>query len=242
LNFFTKLSKLKIQDNSSKIAFVIATGPSLNGVDFEKIKGNDIYSVSNAFLNPEVIRLKPLMHFFTPYHKPLILSNYIDWLSESDKILPQETIICLSSKDKYIIEQFQLFKTRKVVYIKFGNPFNFSNIRFPIATPLTSPQMVMPLLIGLKYSNIVLLGCDHNTLKDYGKPRQHFYEAAKDKRINVNDWVGIIHHLISELIMFMYYYRLKVVANKFDVNLLNASRESWLDFFEYTSKYDKVEL
>ena len=76
-----------------KDAYVLATGPSLKGKDLSFLNGEDCFSVSNFFLHEQIDVVSPKFHFFAPYHKPLILEEYIGWLRESDRVLPRETAI-----------------------------------------------------------------------------------------------------------------------------------------------------
>ena len=226
-------NELIIESIITEHAAIIATGPSVNDIDIDNYYGMDIYTVSNAFLIDEIIKLNPRVHFFTPYHPPLILEEYIKWLRSADEKLPKKTNIVLSKKDKGIIEKFKIFQNRNIIYMVFGNPFNFYNPKYAVATPLTSPQMALMFILNKGYKSIYLIGCDHNILRDFRSVRNHFYEEKSDIRSNTDDWVNIIHHLISELIMFTFYRKLQSIALKLKVSIFNTSKSSWLDIFDY---------
>ena len=61
---------------TSETAFLIATGPSLKFENLQLLAGHDCYSVSNFFLHPDLNSVNPKIHFFAPWHPPLIRENY----------------------------------------------------------------------------------------------------------------------------------------------------------------------
>ena len=100
-----------------KRAFILATGPSVNEQDLTKLEGEDCFSVSNFFLHKDINIIRPKLHFFAPYHEPLILENYIQWLNMADEKLPEDTNIVLALSNKYIKEKYNLFPNRKIYYL-----------------------------------------------------------------------------------------------------------------------------
>src|SRR5262245_2341778 len=78
-----------------KRAFLLTTGPSIKIENLKLLEGEDCFSVSNFFLHEDISLIKPKFHFFAPYHPPLVLDNYIEWLQQADKQLPSETGIFL---------------------------------------------------------------------------------------------------------------------------------------------------
>lgn len=80
-----------------KVAFLLATGPSVKNENLKVLAGKDCYSASNFFLHEDIKTINPKFHFFAPYHEPLILENYIEWLRKGDRDLPAETKIFLAT-------------------------------------------------------------------------------------------------------------------------------------------------
>ena len=103
-----------------KRAFLLATGPSINKEDLTLLEGEDCYSVSNFFLHKHINIIRPKIHFFAPYHKPLTLESYIEWMKLAHKQLPKETCIALSQTTKNQVEQYNLFTKRNVFYFYFA--------------------------------------------------------------------------------------------------------------------------
>ena len=220
-----------------KRAFLLATGPSIKLEDLTKLKGEDCYSVSNFFLHPDIKIINPKIHFFTPYHKPLILSNYLEWLKKADRELPRDTTICLGHTMKQLVETNKIFRKRKIYYLILS-PVRQSvqlNIVRPILAPQTVPLMVLPLLIYMEYSKIYLLGCDHNALKDYGNRVTNFYTPSQEIRINAtgeNAWGNIIDVHEANIRLFNQYIKYLNLLDNSHINIINLSNSSWINFIK----------
>ncbi|MCR3757808.1 hypothetical protein KYB31_02205 [Clostridium felsineum] len=234
------LGKNLVYKNSgiNKRAFLLATGPSIKLEDLKKLEGEDCYSVSNFFLHKDLEVISPKIHFFAPYHKPLILENYIEWLEISDSKLPKSTNICLEISNRRFIEDFKIFKDRKVNYVRFtDNPSKKEvDLTLDMLGPQTSPIMVLGMLIYMGYEKIYLLGCDHTVLRDYGKVTKNFYEKNEDMRKNSTDskaWFGIIEYLEATKKMFLQYKFYKEMIENKGISIVNLSRDSWLDLFPF---------
>ena len=220
-----------------KRAFILATWPSINQEDLKNLKNEDCYSISNFFLHNDIDIINPKFHFFAPYHKPLLLEDYIAWLNQADDKLPKDTIIFLWHTTEKYVKKFNLFKNRKIKYL-FLSPFAWRtniNISLPILSPATWPHMILPVLFYMWYSEIYLLGCDCNTLKTYWEDRNDFYERDKDIRRNAADknsrkW-SIINLLEWFVRMFKQYDMYKKIADQRWIKIINLSKDSWLDSF-----------
>lgn len=228
-----------------KRAFLLATWPSIKLEDLSLLTWEDCFSVSNFFLHKDINTIQPKLHFFAPYHEPLVLENYVDWLRTSDSALPESTDIVLWHTTKEIVEKFSLFPKRKVYYLHlnhFPPLFNTINIEYPILAPQTGPIMILPVLLYMGYTEIYLLGCDHTVLRDYKKTVNNFYSKDKDMRVNATDsksWPNIVDELASELNVFRQYEYYKTISVKIGTRVVNLSQDSWLDSFEYQT-LDKV--
>jgi hypothetical protein len=230
-----------------KTAFVLATGPSVRGLDLSRIVGQDCYTVSNFFLHPLIGDLCPRMHFFAPYHEPLVLEEFIAWLDRADQSLPETTEITLGMDTEGTVSQNNLFKDRSVHYLGLEKEAIRTSIdlRYPVMKPQSVPLMVIPVLLFMGYKRIVLVGCDHNILKDYGKTVSNFYENNLDPRSNATsgaNWeAGIVQHLRNALNVFAQYQKYQEYCQKKNVELIHTSPEGWLDFIRYVP-FDEILL
>lgn len=240
-NLIDKKEIRKLKSSASGDAFLLATGPSLRNIDVSFLFGKDCFSVSNFFLHEEIAKIAPKMHFFAPYHEPLILDEFVLWMKNADKALPPSTEIVLGDKTRTLIQKNKLFEGRTVHYLKLrkamggGKP----DLTRPILAPYTSPLMVLPVLYYMGYDRVFLLGCDHNTIKDYRKTIENFYDPAKDVRTNATSgkkWdQGIIYTLEEALRVFQQYRQYADIYAAAGKSLFNMSVSSWLDFIPYCS-------
>jgi len=220
----------------NKTAYVLATGPSLKKENLKLLKNKDCFSVSNFFLHPDVNVVSPIMHFFAPYHKPLVKDEYIEWLKKSDLELPSNCSICLGHETYADVKLHGLFKNRVVYYLGLEKSqiSNDVDLLKTVMKPQTSPLMVIPVLKYMGYKKIVLLGCDHNILKNYGGCVENFYNNDRDVRSNATSgdaWqAGIVKHLQNALNVFNQYTFYVKMFRQYDVEIINTSASSWLDF------------
>jgi hypothetical protein len=222
-------------------AFLLATGPSLKHEDLTRLAGEDCFSVSNFYLHESIDVIRPRIHFFAPYHPPLILENYVDWLREADARLPGETAICLAHPGYNLVLQHRLFPQRTIHYLYFSTNYTPKTIDLgqPILAATTGPLMILPVLIAMGYETIYLLGCDHTVLRDFGRTITHFYDRGKEMRKNASGegvWINIIEsHLRSLMVFQQYGYYRDILAQHYSgrARIVNLSTDSWLDLFPF---------
>lgn len=221
-------------------AYLLATGPSLKEVDLSFLEGRDCFSVSNFILHPQVGLISPKLHFFAPYHEPLIFDEYVSWLRQADDSLPVSTGIVLGLQTKNTVDKYGLFSGRNVYYLCLEKVSLASvpDITQPVVAPQTSPIMVLPVLHYMGYRRVFLLGCDHNILKNYGGVVDNFYSPEMDPRKNAtsgHNWRdGIVKHLENARNVFVQYNYYKCIFSRTGRELRNTSSQGWLDFLEYT--------
>ncbi|MFZ5953314.1 MAG: hypothetical protein ACOYXC_21595 [Candidatus Rifleibacteriota bacterium] len=219
-----------------KSAFLIATGPSLKLENLKLLEGEHCYSISNFYLHADVKTVSPRIHFFAPYHEPMVFENYIDWMKQADACLPSSTEICMGHTTHKMVEDFNLFPNRKIHYVFLDNFASASkDITQPLLAPQTGPIMAIPFLLYMGYSKIYLLGCDQTVLRDYRKNITNFYDPHKDIRkfaTSIDAWPGIIESHICSLNACQQYKMYNDLAKNNGVKIINLSKDSWLDFFE----------
>jgi hypothetical protein len=234
----TRNEELKNIGNGRR-AFLLATGPSIKLENLKLLAGEDCFSLSNFFLHDDLQSVNPLFHFFAPYHPPLILQNYIEWLTLADQRLPRDTRIFLGHTTYALVKQHNLFPNRQVFYLYLSlspNDRKKIDLTRPILAPQTSPLMILPVLIYMGYTRIYLLGCDHTSLRDYKKEITNFYDPKKDVRKNaadVNAWGDIIaDHETSMNVFRQYNFYREMLQKAYHSEIINLSRDTWLYSFE----------
>lgn len=191
--------------------------------------------MSNFFLHPDLNSVNPKIHFFAPWHPPLIRENYAEWLRDADQKLPAATEICLGWSTHQIVDDYGLFKDRNVHYLYLSElkPETITLNR-PILAPQSGPLMILPVLLAMGYRRINLLGCDHTVLRNFGSTISHFYTPEQDIRNNASDknaWTGLRFELESTLRMLDHYEYYSRVASQKGIQIVNLSQDSWLDIF-----------
>ncbi len=238
---------LQLHDlKSSDSAVIFATGPSVRDFDLSSFSGVDCFSVSNFFLHEDLKQLNLKMHFFAPWHPPLIRENYLHWLENAHRVLPPQVSIGLGFSDFQMIEDNDVFGLRQRFYFYLsGRASSRASLTGPIKAPQTGPLFVLPIVMALGYRKIYLVGCDHNTLKDYGENIQHFYDLKKDVRLNASSkeaWQsGILDNLYSTVRTFEEYEGCLRLARQKGIEIYNCSKKSWLDFIPYNDRFESID-
>ena len=219
-------------------AFIIATGPSLNQEDLTLLVGEDCFTLSNFFLHEDLEIVRPKYHFFAPYHQPLILENYIEWLRLADSKLPHSTEIVLGHSVLPLVESYQLFTDRNIHFLYLSENVSMRKVDLlrPVLSPQTGPIMILPFLAYMGYSEVYLLGCDHTVMRDYGKKVQNFYSENLESRENATDeksWRGIIDSHQYSMNVFLQYRAYRGLFDCQQVLVKNLSKDSWIDCFPF---------
>jgi len=223
---------------SSKECFLLATGPSIKDFQVSNLIGKDCFTVSNFYLHEKIIELNPIAHFIAAYHAPISRENFIQWIEQIDRSLPSRTILVTDLRNKILFEESGINSKRLVIYLPTFPKYKVFNIsKFGSQMrPASVPILALPVLMMLGYHEINLLGCDHNTLKNYKDSVENFYDNSRDPRIGATDkssWsnYNIIRALRDNLLLFTQYQELYKYAVRRHIQIRNLSSSSWLDIF-----------
>tara|TARA_B110000027_G_scaffold46766_1_gene51311 strand:+ start:1163 stop:1999 length:837 start_codon:yes stop_codon:yes gene_type:complete len=222
-------------------AFLIATGPSLRKENLKLLNGEDCFTLSNAFLLKEIKLINPILHFFTPYHLPITKRSFYDWLLKSDKELPKKTDIMMNYDDRNFKTK-KLFNSRNVYFLKISGKINkfHSNIQKPVPKFQTGSLMVLNVLLSMGYKKIYILGCDHNQLKNFNSQIDNFYKESRDVRLTKisklnQNWGKLDEELSASLLAYNQYKEINKIAKQKNIEIINLSKESWIDLFKKES-------
>ncbi len=218
-----------------KRAFLLATGPSIKREDLRLLAGEDCFGISNFYLHEHLQIVNPVFHGFAPYHEPMILDNYVEWLRQADQVLPPQTKIVLGHKTYDMVQKFGLFPKRDVCYLYLApSKMCCVDIQRPVLAPMTGPLLMLPLMIYMGYERIYLLGCDNTTLRDYKKTVSNFYNSDQDMRKAATDrncWFDIETEFRANLTCFEQYRYYKNLLLNTSTSITNLSVDSWLEMF-----------
>lgn len=220
--------------------FLLCPGPSLAQEDLLQLCGYDCVTVSNAALHPAVKTLRPLWHFIAPDHPKEVLPEYVKWMRQADSVLPPTTEVFLGHETRSVVKEHKPFSDRRQLrYLFFApteTPYNPVSLSGVMMEPQSVTTMALPVLIGMGYSRIYLLGCDHTVLRDRGKRIKYFNSNAEDIRVTYEkglSWGSTLRDLEAEARLHEQYrsYALLVASMQHGPFIMNLSQDSWLDAF-----------
>jgi hypothetical protein len=229
--------------------FILATGPSIKKQNLEKLRGRNCISVSNFFVHPEFNTIKPIFHCIAPYHLPITEDAWQGWMLDLRNHMSPETAVVFGLSDFKRNEE--CFKNIKHFYLSFSASESYiSKKGIQLEKALLPPQSVsiqaLQLALGLGFSRIFLLGCDHDYFLNYGESA-HFYEEKKDAKVRggYSEWdkslvedIGLLFESMANL--WRQYRLLRDVAHKQSVEILNLTEGGCLDVFQRASFLEYV--
>lgn len=219
-----------------KRAFLLATGPSIKQENLKLLAGEDCFSISNLYLHDDIQIINPIFQGFAPYHEPMILENYAEWLQQGDQVLPPRTKIVLGHTVWDIVQKFGLFSEREVFYLYLEPCASRRQVDLlrPILAPQNSPLLLLPLMIYMGYERIYLLGCDNTMFRDYKKKISNFYSPEQDIRKDaLNIWTKVEIEFWANLMIFDQWKYYQNILQGTPTRIINLSVDSWLEMFPF---------
>ena len=214
--------------------YLIATGPSLLRTHIPFGDTVDHATLSNGFLYAAKLSLSPAYQFFTAWHYPVEKQSYLNWISRADLELPETTIFFFMEESREDVKHLGIEKKRKVIFLA-TDPMPFSyrpRLDRPLLRPQSIPILALHAAMAMKYKRVVLVGCDHNILLNFGDNIRHAYNNDEDMRKGSSDkdaWLGIIeNHWFSLNVFLQYKYLLDECRSS--TMVYRATSEGWLDF------------
>ena len=236
-------------NKKNHVAVIVATGPSANLIDFNKFKDFDLYTVSNGALVKGIDHQSIRAQYFAPYHPPLEINNYLQWIRMIDDYLPAGTAIMTSKKNYKKLQLNNIIPDRKIIQVNIYNKIIYKLLRFnKYAIPHCASGVLQLcyLIIKMRYREIILVGCDQNSLINFNQDIDHCFKCDTiDPRKHASDasvWPSITESLEAELAAFKEFNALADIAKSLNIKIINASCNSWIDSFPKTSEYNKVAI
>lgn len=168
--------------------FVLATGPSIRSQDLTPLKNELCIAVSEFYKHEHYSLIKPAYYAFAPNHPPFTDEDALRELHEMRRYASSETFF-FGIADKAIVERSGLVTdSNRVHYLDFGRESSTKQI--DLTTRLPPPYgagiIATWIAIYLGFSEIYLVGCDHDHLWKWDgitsftreNYYQHFYDGA----------------------------------------------------------------
>lgn len=237
---------LDFKGNNERI-FILATGPSINNVDIKVLRHEDTLAVSSFYKHKDIHYINPKYYFDAPTH----YLNGEDRTDQWEKYFSEIDTVGLKSKyifsitDKHLLESNNLFHDKEVFYYlplpsvsEITGVWNI-NLNNAVESPQTSTVLALTICLYLGYKKIFLLGCDHDDLvKGY---YQRFYGDYVEG--GPEDYMGDREYLLNcYLIVWRQYKKIKKIAQKMGVEIINLNPQSFLDVFPQRKFEDIIKV
>jgi hypothetical protein len=226
-----------------KRCFIIGNGPSIKDQDLTLLKNEITFVANNFYLHKDFNKIAP--KYYTAIDPTFFRENEVNlkWFSNLQEKAKNCTFF-FSWKAHSIFQKYNLFPNHKVYYLFSSGEFK-ENGNFQIAINKRIPSLINVTLASLfiaKYfgfKEIYLLGCDHDWLAQPSNlPLSHFYEYDKDPFYNGTHRTTY-EEILTEILELFRFYRL--IKTKFgDINIYNATKNSFLDVFEKVNYEDII--
>lgn len=230
--------------HSGKRCFVIGNGPSLKNQRLSKLK-NELTIVSNAFWKhplisgewqPSYYCFADPLYFDAGNEDFISVINFFKNLRE--KIILSKLFVPVSASDT--VFRYNLLPREKTNFILFGGSLSRTDIN-EIDLTKTVPgvqnvsQMGIEAALFMGCNPIYLIGLDHDWLSHRSKDR-HFYDdvTIKGNRSAVTNLSKSYYkeEIISCLNLWEGYEKLREIAKRKKVRIINATLGGFLDVFE----------
>jgi hypothetical protein len=216
-----------------KRCFILATGSSINEQNLKLLKNEFCIAVSNFYLHPDFKLINPHYYCVAPWHLPHDINNYIKLLKEIGDN-SQKCSFFLGIREYKTVSQNKILLNHNVHYhdTRAKKLDKHIDLCKPVLAPQSVTVMALQSAIFMGFSEIYLLGCDHDSIVNYSQSfaNQHFYPEEKSKLIT--DICTFKEVLLSYISLWDQYEMLDGIARKKDTKIFNATKFSLLDIFD----------
>jgi hypothetical protein len=213
--------------------FILATGLSINDQNLKLLKNEFCIAVSNFYLHPDFRLIDPQYYCIAPWHPPHNIENYLQLLKEIGDI-SKKCSFFLGINEYARVNQNNILLDHNVYYhntsaIELDKDVDLCQ---PVLSPMSVTIMALQSAIFMGFSEIYLLGCDHDSILNFsGKfANQHFYPEEKAKLIT--DISTFKSGLLSYIVLWNQYEMLNTIAQSKNIKIFNATKRSLLDVFD----------
>lgn len=224
-----------------KRCFIVGNSPSVGNFDLSLLEDEFVFSVSNGYLHHQYSQMHPKFHCVPQITYGFMKEcDVIDWFTEMHQNIGDANLF-LSTTEQNLVEKNNLFPGREVYFLSLCEAIaDFPNDRIiDISHPAPSVESVpiMSLMIAMYYgfSNIYLLGIDHDSWKT-GQYKYAFdLDITADKDSSVDKEGNVLTNnydtFSSMLRLWGQYRKLKHIAGANNINIFNCGYYGELDEF-----------
>lgn len=220
--------------------FIVATGPSISKQDLRLLQGETCIGLSNLFVHADYSKIAPKYHCIAPFHKPITEEGWQTWMDElAAKSGNAELFFGVRDHDRNM--QNGRFLDRSAHFLSFSGKASAEQIcglGIDLTRTMPWPQsvtiMALYAAVYMGFSDIYLLGCDHDWVMKINQS-SHFYDERQHalNRSGYNEWHN---HAMDEvcksyLRLWEQYRAVKQAADSRGTRIFNATIGGLLDVF-----------
>jgi len=235
--------------HSGERCFILATGPSIKKQNLLPLKNEKCIAVSNFFVHPDFSIIEPEYYCIAPYHHPLTEEAWQSWMDElAVNVKKSHLFFGINDLKRNMVGE--RFSGNPVSFIDFSaspqdvieNGLDLSRRTFPVQSVSI---MALQIAIFLGFSDIYLLGCDHDWLLHMYESR-HFYDENEHAFTKISgenmEWEESDLELEcrSYINLWQQYKILRHIALIKEINIFNATEGGMLDVFKLKQLSDVI--
>ncbi len=236
------LANRRLKDrHAGERCFIIATGPSIKTQDLSCLSGETCIAVSNFFVHPDYVRIKPRYHCLAPFHEPITEDAWQQWLDDLDAKTPG-TALLLGLADYERNRRGGRFADRELWYVRFGGTLaGISTHGVDLTQSIPGPQsvstMALMAAVYMGFKKIYLLGCDHdwilhiNVSSHFYDEKQHALNRAGFREFTEWDEPDFAMHCRRYVALWDEYKAVRAAARLSGAEIYNATPGGLLDVF-----------
>lgn len=232
-----KKSEILIKRHNNTRCFIMGAGSSIKEQDISKMEGEVIISVSNTFVHPDFLKIRPRYHVLPPlmkshgrfYNKEKLLV----WLREMEAATGQAEMF-LHIGDKKMIEENELFIGRIIHWVEYADFWNGdfdTTIDFAKLPPIWSvSELALTVALYMNFSKVYLVGFDHDW---FNGALVYFYDHIKEHKLRPD--INNLSYVDSEFQMRRHaeIFKKYKYLNQMKKNIYNANAnvKTYVDVF-----------
>lgn len=221
--------------------FILGNGPSAKQLDLERLKGEVVFSVSNGYLHKGFDVFAPRYHCVPQITYGRMSADYVAvWFTEMHERIGEAELF-LSTQEMELVRRRNLFPGRRVRYLHLQESFDdiaspeIIDISRPTPRVESVPVMAVMIAMYMGFSEIVLLGVDHDHFlsSKYTYAFDLTVQQGKDSTVGRGDVVTLSRHddFQSLARLWRQYRYLAQAAKAQHVRIFNSTGGGALDEF-----------
>jgi len=234
--------------HQGKRCFILATGPSIKRQDLLPLKNEICFATSSFYLHPDFHHISPRYYCvpgFCSNSTEIFWDDWMDALIECTSSQPTTFFFSLSDKER--CTRTGRFSNREIHFLDFFGSFEEPSVKYidltrPVPSPQSVPVMALEIALFMGFSEIYLLGCDHDWIFHMYESR-HFYNENLSVMHShkIDEWMNntLEINFISYLALWKQYGQIKNIAMNRNTAIFNATNGGLLDVFPRT-EFEKL--